>query len=169
VRDHEQLMYKYEITLFMHSSYRLLLHRLFVSGMQPMAPAIMQVNADVKTMMWPLDYCPPGQTVPPTNDLALTRVQQEPYKGQFDLVNIPSAVVAVRIFGDALVEPNVRRVDNELRAVLRRDGLIPASTDGNNSPGQKNAIMFAQYDAVYSMGQRRSEVHIPLQDGGHPW
>jgi SOUL heme-binding protein len=133
--------------------------------MKPLAPAFMNVYADgTKTMQWPLDYCLPGQTMPTVSDLAASRAKAD---SDFGIVTVPSRVVAVRIFGDALVEPVVRRVDKELRDILRRDGLVAATT-GSGAPNG-NFLQFAQYDAVYSMGKRRSEVHIALEDGGHPW
>lgn len=78
--------------------------------------------------------------------------------GVFELITIPESVVAIARFSDAIVEPVVRRVDQELRAAVKRDGLATTSSDD---------LMFAQYDAIFSMGQRRSEVHVTLSD--HPW
>ena len=60
------------------------------------------------------------------------------------------------------MEPVVRKADRELREYLKRDGLQPS----NDSEG---LVKFAQYDAIFSMGRRRGEVWIDLEDGGHPW
>ena len=77
-------------------------------------------------------------------------------------MTIPSRVVAVGRFKDASVEPVVRKADRELRECCKRDGLVVSSkTEG--------VVKFAQYDAIFSMGERRGEVWIELEDGGHPW
>ena len=124
-----------------------------------MSPAIISVGNDEKTMMWPLEYALPGQKAPPSNEKAQTRAAADP---TFEIVTIPEQVVATQRFTGSIVAPVVRQVDIELRKSLVRDGLLAAKDAGS-------ALRFAQYDAVYSMGQRRSEVHIPLDDGGHPW
>ena len=79
-----------------------------------------------------------------------------------ELETMPSQVIAVGSFSDASMEPVVRKADRLLREALQRDGLKP-------QPGSESRVTFAQYDAVYSMGKRRGEVWVPLQDGGHPW
>ena len=124
-----------------------------------MSPAIISVGNDEKTMLWPLAYALPGQKAPLTNEKAQTRAAADP---TFEIVTIPEQVVATLRFTGSIVAPVVRQVDIELRKSLFRDGLQAAKDAGS-------ALRFAQYDAVYSMGQRRSEVHIPLADGGHPW
>lgn len=136
----------------------------------------MDVNSDgTKAMTWPLDYYRPGQTdEPEANDAVRQRIlsaQQDTDEetNEVVVVTVPSRVVAVRIFGDALIEPMVRRVDGELRSLLRRDGLLKLEEEVSSSILPPPTLTFAQYDAVYSMGQRRSEVHIPLPDGSHPW
>jgi len=121
-----------------------------------MAPAIISVGKDEKTMLWPLDYALPGQDAPLVNEKAQAKADDT-----FEIVTIPEQVVATQRFTGSIVAPVVRKVDGDLRKALLRDGLQAA-----NEPG---VLKFAQYDAVYSMGQRRSEVHIPLQEGGHPW
>ena len=60
------------------------------------------------------------------------------------------------------MEPVVRKADRLLREALDRDGL-KVETDS------KSRVAFAQYDAIYSMGKRRGEVWIELEDGAHPW
>merc|ERR1712087_345249 len=77
---------------------------------------------------------------------------------------LESQVMAVGYFADASMEPVVRMADRKLRECLERDGLVPEST----GDGSEDGVMFAQYDAIFSMGKRRGEVWIPLKDGGHP-
>lgn len=143
-------------------------HIFLYAGMKPMAPAIIEVNADKsKTMMWPLDFAMPGQETPRVNVAAVKKaaVIDGSTDDQFEIVSVPESVVAVRTFSDAIVEPVVRRVDRELREILQRDGLVAAEAVSAGT----DQLTFAQYDAVFSMGQRRSEVHLRLRDGGHPW
>lgn len=125
-------------------------------GKKPLAPALMTVLSEKKIMQWPLEYALPGQSSPPKVSLG-DRLENEPGSR---VVSVPEQVVAVGSFKDASLEPIVRRADGQLRDALKRDGIrVPAD----------DAIMFAQYDAVFSVGQRRGEVWIPLPDGSHPW
>jgi SOUL heme-binding protein len=121
------------------------------AGLGAMAPAVFRVSSNgIKTMDWPIQFASPGSSTalrPPTG-----------LPTGFEGVIVPESVVAIARFGDAIVEPVVRRVDTELRSAVARDGLV-ATND--------NSLMFAQYDAVFSMGQRRSEVHVLLDQ--HPW
>lgn len=116
-----------------------------------MAPAIFRVyNNGIKTMDWPITFAGPGDlfSLQPPSGLP------EGFEG----VIVPESVVAIARFGDAIVEPIVRRVNNELCNDLVRDGLETEKSD---------SLIFAQYDAVFSMGKRRSEVHVLLDK--HPW
>jgi hypothetical protein len=140
----------------------------FTRGMNPLGPAIMEVeNSDVsdKYMMWPLAYAMPGmdEAVAP---LDATDKAGDGQWRTMKIVSVPGpAVVAVRPFTDASMEPVVRKADRELRDLLQRDGLIPKA-------GSEDMVRFAQYDAIFSMGQRRGEVWIELEEGskdGHPW
>jgi hypothetical protein len=135
-----------------------------IIGMSPLAPAIMDVKDDTsKSMKWPLSYAPPGQTDPPENSLAKEKLGEKMFQmSECEIETIPSQVVAVGSFTDASMEPVVRKADRELRTVLERDGLKAGA-------GSKSRVTFAQYDAVFSMGKRRGEVWISLEDGGHPW
>ncbi len=130
------------------------LFRHCTSGLQPMAPAILTVDSqkDQKSMMWPLTFARPGQTfeVPPTNNREGRGVE---------MVVMPSSVVAVARFSDASVEPVVRKATNLLRNACERDGLKLTRSE---------ALQFCQYDAIFSMGKRRGEVWIPLDDD-NPW
>jgi len=93
-------------------------------------------------MMWPLvDYTLPGQDVPPVIEKAKAKADGD---DTFAIVTVPEQV-----------EPVVRKVDFELREALKRDGLQAATTNDDG-----NTLTFAQYDAVYFMGQQRSEVQI---------
>lgn len=144
----------------------------FASGMDPLAPSICKVYNDdnvddgdgkEKMMMWPLKFAFPGEGtgVPPAPPAAIEKAGS----GQWASINImsqPERIVAIRAFEDAAMAPVVRNADRELRAMLKRDGLIP--TDES-----EQYVVFTQYDAVHSMGKRRSEVWIELKDGGHPF
>lgn len=68
--------------------------------------------------------------------------------------------VAIGSFNDAALEPVVRKCDKELREALKRDGL---------RCDESESVTFAQYDAIYSMGDRRGECWIELNEEGCPW
>lgn len=123
-----------------------------------MAPALFEVHdSSNKAMLWPIDYAPPGQQeCPVINPLIQERAADS--DGVLETVKVPESVVAISRFGDAIVEPVVRRVDQELREAIERDGM---------SAVEETCLRFAQYDAIFSMGQRRSEVHVRLNR--HPW
>ena len=146
----------------------------FARGMTPLAPSHMKVYNDddaeitrEKIMTWPLQYAQPGSggdidaPPPPPPADAIEKAGE----GQWKTISLSSQVgrvVAVRAFEDAAMGPVVRNADRELRVILRRDGLIPKD-------GTEEYVEFAQYDAVHSMGKRRSEVWIELSEGGHPF
>ncbi|KAL9181900.1 hypothetical protein ACHAXT_012243 [Thalassiosira profunda] len=142
----------------------------FANGLDPLAPSLMQVYNDDddaepkdKMMTWPLRFTNPGEgsdaPAPPP------AAEEKAGKGQWKSVSLatrPERIVAVRTFTDAAMGPVVRNADRELRAMLKRDGLAPKD-------GSEDYVVFAQYDAVHSMGTRRSEAWIELKDGGHPF
>lgn len=135
-------------------------------GLSPLAPAILEVaSSGDKFMTWPLEYALPGQATPPPPiqvEQKLNEQSQWTKSWNAKVMTIPSRVVAVGRFKDASVEPVVRKADRELRECCKRDGLVVSSkTEG--------VVKFAQYDAIFSMGERRGEVWIELEDGGHPW
>ena len=141
----------------------------FAAGMDPLAPSVMRVYDDVdaekpreKTMTWPLRFAIPGEGAPPPPEGALEKAGNGQWKG-VSVVSRPERVVAVRTFEDAAVGPAVRNADRELRGMLKRDGLA-SRVDGEDGGG---FVEFSQYDAVHSMGRRRTEVWIEL--GGHPF
>jgi hypothetical protein len=152
-------------------------------GMNPMAPAIIQVNTtsmidannsetttNIKTMSWPILFSLPGEVL---------NLKDAPSAGadrDVSMVIVPESVVAIRTFSNAIVEPLVRKVDSQLRASLVRDGLLQTSPEKGPSTSHlinidilSSTLTFAQYDAIYSMGERRCEVHIELENGTHPW
>ena len=141
-------------------------------NMGPLAPSIMKVYDDddestpkEKQMTWPLRYAVADEDF-------LDEVPEDAIAkagtGQWKSVSLPikpGRVVAVRTFEDAAIGPAVRAADRELRTLLLRDGgiggtLIPA-------PETKDYVEFAQYDAIHSMGKRRTEVWIELST--HPF
>lgn len=143
----------------------------FAQGMNPMAPSMMKVYNDNdaavpkdKKMMWPLQYTNPGEgtEAPPPPTAAIEKAGQGGQWKAIELASQTERVVATRTFTDAAMGPVVRNGDRELRALLKRDGLIPVK-------GSEEFVVFTQYDAVHSMGTRRSEVWIELEDGGHPF
>jgi len=135
----------------------------FTRGMNPLGPAIMEVeksDTSDKYMMWPLSYAMPGEDVAAVPVGAAEKAGEGQWR-TMKVVTVPGpVVVAVREFTDASMEPVVRKADRELRELLKRDGLVPKE-------GSEEAVRFAQYDAIFSMGQRRGEVWIDL--GEHPW
>lgn len=112
-------------------------------------------------MTWPLRYATVG------DEDFLSQVPEDAIAkagtGQWKSVSLPikpGRVVAVRTFEDAAIGPAVRAADRELRSLLLRDGgiggtLVPAIES-------KDYVEFAQYDAIHSMGKRRTEVWIEL-------
>mmetsp|Transcript_9161 Transcript_9161/g.12736 ORF Transcript_9161/g.12736 Transcript_9161/m.12736 type:complete len:420 (-) Transcript_9161:95-1354(-) len=136
----------------------------FTRGMSPLAPALMEVQSSDtsdKFMTWPLAYTAPGETSPPEPKEAMEKAGEGQWR-TIRVTNEPAKIIAVGRFSDASMEPVVRIADRELREALKRDGLVPAKSS-------EDTLRFAQYDAVFSMGQRRGEVWIELEEGGHPW
>lgn len=137
----------------------------FTRGMEPLSPAIMEVqNQDTsdKYMIWPLSYTQPGQQEPQIPLQASEKAGIGQWR-TIQVITMPERVVAVGEFSDASMEPVVRKADRELRANLARDGLTPCQDT-------QELVRFAQYDAIFSMGKRRGEVWIDLDDtNGHPW
>jgi len=135
----------------------------FTKGTEsPLGPAVMTVESlDDKFMMWPLTYALPGATSAPEPNKALEKIQ-DPQWRKCQIITVPSQVVAVVDFTDVSMEPVVRKNDALLRRAVQRDGLVPKKVEDSY-------VKFAQYDAIFSMGKRRSEVWIDLEDGGHPW
>jgi len=106
-----------------------------------------------KQMSWPLAVPALREPTPPQ--------PSERMRGSVGLDIIPSRVVACFGFSDATTEPIVRGYYNFLTSQLREDGLKPSE----GTPEQQ--FRFAQFDALNSFAQRRSEVWVDLED--HPW
>jgi hypothetical protein len=131
--------------------------------MVPLAPSVMEVfDDDEKTMAWPLAFAAPGEAAPQPIAKKILDKLKDPMWSDCEIKTIPSKVVAVGSYSDASVAPIVRRADLKLREALKQDGIdIPSDSKGS--------VKFAQYDAIFSLGKRRGEVWIELEDGGHPW
>jgi len=134
-------------------------------GSNPLAPSLQKVpNSDdgEKTMSWPLSFAAPGEATPAAVGKTILDRVKDPLWSVCKIETVPSKVVAVGTYNDASVGPIVRRADQQLREACKRDGIaIPEYTEGS--------VKFAQYDAIFSLGKRRGEVWIDLEDGGHPW
>ena len=74
---------------------------------------------------------------------------------------LPSKTVACLAFSDPTTEPNVRGFHRLLAKYLEEDGL------GASQGEEKEQFRLAQFDALNSLGARRSEVWIDLKE--HPW
>ena len=142
--------------------------------LNPLAPALMTIpddNGKDKVMMWPLAYAPPGSDTPPSNVVASVKAIKEQDSNNMwqacDIVMVPERVVAIGSFADASVEPVVRTAHRLLRDACQRDGLM--IDNDNDDDDSSSSVTFAQYDAIFSMGQRRGEVWIELKEGQHPW
>jgi hypothetical protein len=115
-----------------------------------------------KTMAWPLAYAAPGEAAPPSITKEILDKLKDPMWSDCEIETIPSKVVAVGSFSDASVAPIVRKADRKLRESLEQDGIdVPSDSTGS--------VKFAQYDAIFSLGKRRGEVWIELEEDGHPW
>jgi len=140
----------------------------FARGTDPLAPSIIDVEKDgSKYMAWPLTYSVDANAsieslIKQLPDTIQEKIKDSTYKG-VEVVQIPSKTVAIRTFSDACVEPVVRREDAKLKEALLHDGITIST---NELDGK---LKFAQYDAIFTMGKRRSEVWIDLEDNIHPW
>ena len=141
----------------------------------PLSPAILTVSSSSdasppnKTMAWPVAFAAPGTTACEAPAQLMDRLLDDENEGtDVQVTRFPERVVAVGTFSSASVEAVVRRADRELREACQRDGLAVVTTTPTvlASP---SLLQFAQYDAVYTMGQRRGEVWIELKEGTHPW
>ncbi len=133
-------------------------------GIEPLAPSMMVVPDDdsQKTMSWPLAYAPPGESAPGSIPQSILDRSKEAIWSDCEIETVGSKVVAVGSFSDATVAPIVRKADKKLRESLKRDGIVPPS-------GSDSCVQFAQYDAIFSLGKRRGEVWIEIDDDGHPY
>lgn len=120
-------------------------------GMKQFAPAVMNVG-ETKQMKWFVGYALPGNS--------LSKAENFEGGGGTEMMVEPSKIVAVGRFNDAALEPIVRKCNAELKLSLDRDGLVYKEVD---------SVQFAQYDAVYTMGERRGEVWLELDEAQCPW
>ena len=130
------------------------------SKVKPLSPALIKVfdsasSRQEKTMSWPISFAKPGEDEAsiPSTVTDTEKIKVEKLAGQ---------MMAVIQFDETSTEQAVRKYDSILREYLKRDGLVPIDGTGK--------LIFAQYDAIYSLGKRRNEVWIPLDnDGCNPW
>eukprot|EP00536_Pseudo-nitzschia_multiseries_P012462 jgi/Psemu1/309153/fgenesh1_kg.478_\ len=133
-------------------------------GITPLAPSLMVVPNDdsKKSMSWPLVYAAPGESAPKAIPQTIVDRAKDSMWSDCQISNVESKVIAVGSFSDASVAPIVRKADKALRESLKRDGIqVPSDSD--------SSVQFAQYDAIFSLGKRRGEVWIELEDGAHPY
>jgi len=127
------------------------------NNVKPLSPALIQVYSKEKTMSWPISYAKPGEEIP-TIPSSLSSNEK------INIETISSQTMAVIQFDETSTEQAVRKYDSILREYLKRDGLIVSSSENEK-------LIFAQYDAIYSLGKRRNEVWILLDSdsGVNPW
>ena len=116
--------------------------------MQPFLPSIITVprsGGGAKTMTWPVSL---ADDELPGSRVVKTRRARE-------------LTVACLVFPQAATEDAVQYWARELEQKLAADGL-------SGAPGHETNYVVAQYDAIFSVGDRRNEVWIPLAPG-HPW
>lgn len=141
----------------------------FARGMDPLAPTIIDVDREgAKFMAWPLVYSLSAkasreeliQMLPP---MVQEKINDPSWAGCV-VTKVASQTVAVKTFTEACAEPVIRKEMMAIKNILLRDDLMPS-----NVPLDNGALKFAQFNAIYTMGKRRSEVWIPLTDGEHLW
>lgn len=125
------------------------------SRVQPLAPSLVVAGETVKTMMWPLSYAMEGETL---DDSAIP----EPSFDAVTLGTMDYDTVAVITFSEAATKDAVQTYHDRLVNACRSDGLepYPAASAGGD-------VIFAQYDAIFSLSERRNEVWLPLTS--HDW
>mmetsp|Transcript_1249 Transcript_1249/g.3749 ORF Transcript_1249/g.3749 Transcript_1249/m.3749 type:complete len:360 (+) Transcript_1249:158-1237(+) len=114
----------------------------------PFLPSIITVprsGGGAKKMSWPIRM--DAEPLPASNVVTSRRAQE--------------LTVACLTFPQAATEDAVRYYAGELEQKLAADNLQPA-------PGHEQNWVVAQYDAIFSVGDRRNEIWIPLA-AGHPW
>lgn len=106
-----------------------------------------------KVMRWPMAVPAMKESAPPKPESRLEEVAR--------LELMPSKTVACLAFSDPTTEPNVRGFHQLLSKYLKEDGLVAAEGE------QREQFRLAQFDALNSLGARRSEIWIDLDE--HPW
>jgi hypothetical protein len=148
-------------------------------NIQPLAPAIVEITTKPeqqqqrKTMHWPLQFSMPGDNTPLMSLLPALFVKQIETTPGVEFIQVPSTVIAIQRFSGPIVERTVRNIREQLCQSLRNHRLpirTEFDTDTADTTSGEQKLQFAQYDAIFSVGQRRSEVRIPLSDNeDHPW
>jgi len=108
---------------------------------------------DPKQMRWPMAVPSLKQGAPPLPNGRLEGITR--------LELMPARTVAVLAFAEPTTEPNVRGYHALLKSYLDEDGLVPVE------PVTDEQFRLAQFDALNSLGARRSEIWIDLAE--HPW
>mmetsp|Transcript_12454 Transcript_12454/g.37583 ORF Transcript_12454/g.37583 Transcript_12454/m.37583 type:complete len:366 (+) Transcript_12454:2-1099(+) len=116
--------------------------------LQPFLPSVVTVPRDAtssspKVMRWAVAIDEDASELPEPKDPAVRRAASE------------QTVVAVARFTSAATAQSVAYYAGLLEAQLKKDGLTPAS-------GSDTVFTVAQYDAIYSVGDRRNEIWIPI-------
>mmetsp|Transcript_17101 Transcript_17101/g.65218 ORF Transcript_17101/g.65218 Transcript_17101/m.65218 type:complete len:208 (-) Transcript_17101:1130-1753(-) len=126
---------------------------------KPYAPSIIRSDekGEKKVMQWPISFAMPGQPAPTVGGV--------PNPGSVlpsvSIQAVPELVVAVRRFANAATQQVVVYESKVLRQAIQKNGLKVDEAEGTN-------LWFAQYDAIFSLGDRRNEVWVPVAEG-HPW
>ena len=115
--------------------------------LNPFAPSVIKVprqsnSKERKSMRWPL-----------TIDSKATL--PEPSTTAIELTSTEETVFAVMRFKTAATQESVAFYTQQLEKRLREDGLQPA-------PGSDAFYTVAQFDAIFSVGDRRNEIWIPI-------
>lgn len=111
----------------------------------PFLPSIITVPKQPggrKFMRWPLVI--DGSSAP------------EPNTNAVSLKTEPELVVAVLTFTEAATPGASAKYTKQLEDLIERDGLTRAADSAD-------VMQIAQYDAIYSMGERRNEAWIPIE------
>lgn len=116
--------------------------------LKPFLPSIIQVprsGKGYKDMRWPIAFSDDPNTPPEPSSTAVSlRSEGEPF------------VVAVLVFPEAATEPAAKYYTKKLEEMLEADGL-------ERLPETDSVYQIAQFDAIFSVGDRRNEVWIPIQ------
>eukprot|EP00968_Pinguiococcus_pyrenoidosus_P000592 scaffold34_cov260-Pinguiococcus_pyrenoidosus.AAC.18 len=158
---------------------------------KPYAPSIIRSDekGEKKVMQWPISFAMPGQDSK-TFDSRPLRIQPAPTVGgvpnpgsvlpSVSIQAVPELVVAVRRFANAATQQVVVYESKVLRQAIQKNGLKVDEAEGTNlwfaQEVSRDLLPFlsvpsfscVQYDAIFSLGDRRNEVWVPVAEG-HPW
>tara|TARA_B110000305_G_scaffold240435_1_gene311033 strand:+ start:642 stop:1766 length:1125 start_codon:yes stop_codon:yes gene_type:complete len=129
-----------------------------VRKITPLVPSFIEVNKDGrKTMRWITEYKSPKlsnlefeKTIPASDDES------------FAFEYLPETVFAVKFFNDAITQNAVDSAHNRLLTLIADDETLKTDLE----EGEEKRV-FLQYDAVFSMGERKAAVAIELVE--HVW